>query len=72
MPEKHRSFKKAKPSVAKTLSGRPATASKSSTANCTLQMSTMVPISSWAAVPVMAAMPTILRLVGSLTMRPAM
>ena len=72
MPEKSRSLQKAKPSVAKTLSGKPSTASKSSTANWTLAMSTTVPISSWAAVPVMAATPTMTRLEGSLTIRPAM
>ena len=60
MPENSRSLRKAKPSVANTLSGRPATASKSSTANCTLQMSTTAPMASCSAVPVMAAMPTIL------------
>ena len=35
-------------------------------------MSTTVPISSWAAVPVMAATPTMARFLGSFTSRPAM
>ena len=72
MPENSRSLRKAKPSVANTLSGRPATASKSSTASWTFRMSTAVPISSCAAVPVMAATPTRARFLGSFTSRPAM
>ena len=72
MPENNRSFKKANPSVANTLSGRPATASKSVTANCTFKISTIVPIKSCAAVPTKAATPTITWFFGFFTSRPAM
>ena len=72
MPLKSRSFRKAKPSVKKTDSGRPGTASNSSTAKTTFRMSTPALIASWSAVAPMAAAATALRLRGSRTRVPAM
>ena len=49
----------------------PGTASKSSTANCTLKISTSIPRNSCTAGPTNAAIPTIFRFVGFFTIRPA-
>ena len=72
MPEKTTSLRQANPSVANTLCGSPGTASKSCTANCTFRMSTIMPSTCWMITPLIAAIPTIFRFLGSLTILPAM
>ncbi|MNN05226.1 hypothetical protein D3C81_1179790 [compost metagenome] len=71
MPENNTSFRKDTPSTTTTLCAKPGTASNSSTPIHTLAISTAQLMNWWIMTPVIAAIPTCLRFLGSFTRQPA-